>query len=62
MLPSAQPVGAGGFAPGAFQTMLSLPAAGPGITITVTYNISAAPAMTDVVDIATSLIGPSVYG
>ncbi len=62
ILPSAQPIGAGAFAPGAFQTMLSVPAAGPGITITVQYLVSAAPGVGDTIDIATTLIGPALYG
>lgn len=62
VLPSGQPLSVTAFAANAFHTVLDLPPAGPGIVITIQYTISAAPGVGETVDIATTLIGPSVAG
>lgn len=56
-LVSAQPVGAGAFAAGAFDVALALTSCEPGIVLSAGLAISAAPAAADRVDIATTLIG-----
>lgn len=48
---------AGAFAPGSFQTTVNMAPATPGISITLNFVISAAPAMTDTVDVAATIIG-----
>lgn len=58
-LPNAQPISAASFAPGAFQTRLDLAEAGSAIPVQLQLNISAAPAMTDVVVVQPTLLGVS---
>lgn len=57
---STSPIGAGSFAATSFDTNLELAACTTAIDITVNYAISAAPAMTDRVDIATTMFGEAV--
>jgi hypothetical protein len=59
-LPGAGAIGAGAFAATAFGVDLDLDPATPGVNITLQFNISAAPTMTDRVDIAVTLIGQAV--
>lgn len=62
VLPSGQPISVTPFAAGAFHTVLDLVPAGPGITITIDYTVSAAPGAGETIDVATTLIGPSLMG
>lgn len=62
VLPSGQPLSVTAFAANAFHTVLDLPPAGPGIIVTIVYTVSAAPGVGETIDIATTLIGPSVAG
>lgn len=55
VLISAQPVPAGMFAPGAFGVALRMVEAHPGIIITATFVISAAPVMAETVTVSTGL-------
>jgi hypothetical protein len=55
VLVSAQPVPARMFAPGAFGVALRLVEAGPGIIITATFVISAAPAGADTVTVSAAM-------
>lgn len=48
---------AGAFAPTSFQTTVNMSPATPGISISIGLVISAAPAMTDRVDVAVTIIG-----
>jgi hypothetical protein len=57
---STNAVGAGSFAAGSFDTNVELSACSSALDIVVNYAISAAPAMTDRVDIATTLFGETV--
>lgn len=59
-LVSTQPVGAGAFAAGAFDTNVELSASSTALDIVVNYAISVAPTMTDRVDIATTLFCETV--
>jgi len=59
-LVSAQALPAEAFAPGAFQTTLSLDPATPGIDITLGLSISAAPGAGDQVDVSAMLIGDAI--
>ena len=56
-LVSAQPVGAGSFAPNSFHTTLSVDPATPGVDITLTYDTSVAPTAPDQIDVGTTVIG-----
>ena len=62
VLPSAQALTIDAFRADAVGTILDLPPASPGITITIDYTISAAPGVGQTVDIATTIIGPSLAG
>jgi len=57
---SSNPVGAGSFAATAFDVNVELSACSSALDITVNYAITAAPTMTDRVDIATTLFGETV--
>lgn len=57
---SSNPVGAGSFAATAFDVNVELSACSSALDITVNYSITAAPTMTDRVDIATTLFGETV--
>lgn len=57
---SSDPVGAGSFAPGAFDANVELAACTAALDISVFYSVSTAPAMTDVIDIGTTLFGETV--
>lgn len=60
VLVSAQPIGAGSFAPNAFGVELMMDEAVPGVLITLTLAISAAPTVVgDRVDCAGTIIGLS---
>lgn len=59
-LPGSAAIGAAAFAATAFGVDLDLDPATPGVNITLQFAISAAPAMTDRVDIAATLIGQAV--
>lgn len=59
-LVSTGPVGAGAFAATAFDCNVELSACSSALDISVNYAISAAPTMTDRVDIATTLFGETV--
>lgn len=59
-LVSAQALPAEGFLPDAFQTVLSLDPATPGIDIVLGIAISAAPTTTDTVDVSAMLIGDTI--
>jgi hypothetical protein len=59
-LVSTGAVGAGAFAATAFDCNVSLSACSSALDIAVNYAISAAPTMTDVVNIATTLFGETV--
>lgn len=59
-LVSTGAVGAGAFAATAFDCNVSLSACSSALDIAVNYAISAAPTMTDRVDIATTLFGETV--
>lgn len=59
-LVSTGAVGAGAFAATAFDCNVELSACSSALDIAVNYAISAAPAMTDRVDIATTLFGETV--
>ncbi len=59
-LVSTGAVGAGAFAATAFDCNVSLSACSSALDIAVNYAISAAPAMTDVVNIATTIFGETV--
>lgn len=59
-LVSTGAVGAGAFAATAFDCNVSLSACSSALDIAVNYSISAAPAMADVVNIATTLFGETV--
>lgn len=53
----AQPIPAAAFAPTAFGIELLMDTATPGVDITLTLSISAAPAMTDVVVVGCTILG-----
>lgn len=57
---STRPIGVSAFAATAFDTNVELAACTTAIDITVGYNISVAPTMTDRVDIATTMFGEAV--
>lgn|SRR6185503_16766991 len=59
-LGSVDPIPAEAFAPNAFGVALDLDPAQPGIDISLAFAITAAPAMTDTVNVAAALINPSV--
>lgn len=59
-LVSTGAVGAGAFAPTAFDCNVSLSACSSALDIAVNYAISAAPTMTDTVSIATTIFGETV--
>jgi len=59
-LPGAGAIGAGAFGSTAVGVDLDLDPATPGVIVTVQLNISAAPVMTDRVDISGTLIGQAV--
>jgi hypothetical protein len=54
------PIGAGAFAATAFDVNMELAACTTALDVTVSYAISAAPAMADRVDIATTMFGEAV--
>lgn len=57
---SSDPIGAGAFAATAFDVNLELAACTTALDVRVSYAISAAPTMTDRVDIASTIFGESV--
>lgn len=57
---SRNPIGAGAFAATAFDVNLELAACSTALDITVGYALSAAPAMADRIDIATTMLGEAV--
>lgn len=57
---STQPIGAGAFSALGVDVNMELAACSTALDIAVNYAISAAPAMTDRVDIATTMFGESV--
>lgn len=59
-LVASGPLAAAAFAATAFDVNLEMDPATPGITITVQIAITAAPAMTDVVDVAGVLFGAAI--
>lgn len=56
---SPNPIGAGAFSPGAYDTNMVIAAATPGVDVTVQYVISAAPTATDTVVVGTTIMGTS---
>jgi len=59
-LPGSGAIAAASFAANAVGVNLDLDPATPGVTVTLQLNISAAPTMTDRVDVAATLIGETV--
>lgn len=59
-LVSTGAVGAGAFAPGAFDANVEMSACSSALDISVNYAISAAPTMTDTVVVSTTLFGETV--
>jgi hypothetical protein len=57
---SRNPIGAGAFAATAFDVNLELAACSTALDITVGYSLSVAPAMTDRIDVGTTMLGESV--
>lgn len=57
---ATQPIGAGSFAPGAYDTNMELAACTTALDVTVGYATSVAPGATDHIDIATTMFGEAV--